>query len=438
MSLVGRWFRFSLATGLVALGALFACDTSGPTVPPPSGPAPAVEFDARFGDPPLAGSLHLTPSPKTLGWRYRVEGIASGGGVHAGALDGPVSIPYRFESLGSHRIRVELTGPEGVVEVEKRLVVTDPASDFVVLDLLPVEEIWPDESALSPEGIAIDHYGVYLYVGNYTTGEVVQVDAWSLEPLAERRYQLLPGVEGLALTPSSQRLLAIHKHDFFSVASTDDRSIVWQQVGLQGHFVGVLDESHALVSGYVLTSVNLASQMIEHRADAFHARHFAIDRSRGRVAVSNLSGKSLDLLALPALETIRSIPLGPLWPQQVAFDPHENKVYVVAFDGEETTFLVLDPSTGARLASIPLGPGACSGYCAANPVATFGSGRYVAFEQPGSVLVVDTELDQPRHRFGVPPVGVRAGPAGVAAQPDSDILYVLGGPYDALTKIRLR
>ena len=122
----------------------------------------------------------------------------------------------------------------------------------------------------------------------------------------------------------------------------------------------------------------------------------------------------------------------------MAFDPHEDKVYVVAIDGEETTFLVLDPATGARLASIPLGRGACSGYCAANPVATFGSGRYVAFEQPGSVLVVDTELDQPRYRFGVPPVGVRAGPAGVAAQPDSDILYVLGGPYDALTKIRLR
>ena len=433
-----QFLRFALVIAVLA-AISFGCDSSGsPSGPVSSGLAPHVEFDVTFGEPPLVGTLRLTPFSNTAGWRYRVENID--GETFEGSVEGPVSIPYRLETLGSHRVRVALLGPGDPIVIEKRLVVTDPDSDFEVLGLLPTEEIWPEAGTLHPEGIVLDSWEVSLYVANYPSGEVVEVDAWTMEASnVERRFHLAPSVEGLALTPSGQRLLAAHKQSLFSAAWLRGDAPDWVEEGIGEYFVAVLDESHALVSGFPLVSVNLLQRQVEHQAGAFHARHFAIDRIRGRIAVSNLSDDSIEILGLPMLSTLRAIPLDPLHPVLVAFDPHEDKVYVVAQDDVgQASFLVLDPSSGARLSSIPLGTGGCSGYCVANPVATFGGGRYVAFEQSSSVLVVDTALDQPRYRFGSPPVGVVGGPAGVAAHPDSDFLYVLGGPYDALTKIRLR
>jgi DNA-binding beta-propeller fold protein YncE len=423
---------------VVALTASIACESNAPpSGPAPSGTAPFVEFTVAFGEPPLVGEVRVSPYPDTIGWRYRVE--IPGADAIEGIAEGTVSIPYRMESLGSHRVRVELIGPHQPVVIEKRLVVTDPDSDFEVLDLLPVEEIWPGSSSLSPEGIVTDFYGFDLYVANYSTGEIVRVDAATFEPHSEPRFRLAPGVEGLALTPSGQRLLAIHKHDLFSMISIPDASIVWVETGQGGSYVEVLDESHALVSGFPLRSLNLLERRIEHQAAPFNAGHFAVDRTRGRVAVSNRSDDSVELLDFLSLSSIRLIPLAPLHPTEVAFDPDEDKLYVVARDDAgEGWFLVVDPSSGARLATIAIGAGSCSGYCAANPVATFAEGRYVAFEQSSSVLVVDTDLDQPGYRFGSAPDGVVGGPAGVAAARDSDVLFVLGGPYDALTKIRLR
>ncbi len=431
--------RFGVVLTLFLVSAIpLGCDSGGsPAGPVPTGPAPFVEFDTLFGEPPLAGNLHISPFSTTQGWRYRVE--FPGQVVHEGRIENAVSIPYQLETVGSHRFRVELIGPGEPVIFEKRLIVTDPASDFEVLDLLPIEEIWPDATALSPEGIVLDPYGVYLYVSNYVTGEVVRVDAGNLEPSVESRFQLGPGVEGLALTPSSMRLLGIHKHDRLSVAWLPDPALSWELSGIEGFFVQVFDESHALVGGRPLAIVNLDQRVIEHESSAFHPGHFVIDRVHGRVVVSNLSNGSVDILGFPSLEEIRSIPLDGLHPTHVALDPHEEKVFALAKDeGGQGWLLVLDPATGTRLSTIALGPVVCGGYCVANPVATFGGGRYIAFEQSSSVLVVDTDSDQPAYRFGSPAVGVVGGPAGVAALPDSDVLYVLGGPYAALTKIRLR
>jgi hypothetical protein len=63
----------------------------------------------------------------------------------------------------------------------------------------------------------------------------------------------------------------------------------------------------------------------------------------------------------------------------------------------------------------------------------------VAFELGGTVSVVDTAIDHPRYRFD-PGSLAFGGPSGVAAHPESDILYVLGGntPTWRLYKIRLR
>lgn len=431
--------RSVVASALAVAAAISAgCDSSSsPAAPIASGLAPHVEFDALFGEPPLAGTVRLTPFSNSVGWRYRVEGL--GEEAFEGSIEAAVSLPYRFETVGSHQVRIELIGLDDPVVVEKRLVVTDPDSDFEVLDLLPVEEIWPEARGVTPEGIVLDPRGVVLYVADFATSVVVEVDAWTLEPSVERRVQLGPLVEGLDLTPSGQRLLAAHKQSMFSATWLRGEAPDWQAEGIGEHYVEVLDESHALVSGLPLVLVNLDRREIEHEALPFHARHFAVDRERGRVAVSNLSDRAIEILELPSLETLRTIPLDPFHSALVAFDPHENKAYAVAEDEAGLAwFLVFDPTTGVRLSTTPLGSPGCSGFCVANPVTTFGEGRFVAFEQPSSVLVVDTALDQPRYRFGAPPIGVVGGPAGVAAQPGSDLLYVLGGPYEALTKIRLR
>lgn len=435
-----RFFLRSFFSGSLILTGLVACDSSrSPIAPDASGPAPLVEFDVTFGEPPLIGSLRLTPYPTTLGWRYRVDPDAPGEDAQEGILEGPVSIPYRYESLGSHRVRVELTGPDGPVLIEKRLVVVDPASDFEVLDLLPVEEIWPDASTLNPEGIFLEAWGQALYVANYGTGEVVRVDAQTFDLVPDYGARLSPSVEGLAITPSGTRLLAAHKYSLLSVAWLPDPALTWVKEGVGESFVGVIDESHALVSGFPLVIVNLDQRAIEHEAGAFRAGHFAIDRSRGQVFVADRTNHSIHVLVLPTLAGIRTLQLDDFHPTQVALDSDDDKVYVMARDdGGQGWFLVLDAVDGTRLATLSIGSGACSGYCVANPVATFGGGRYVAFEQSSSVLVVDTDTDRPRYRFGSPPVGVAGGPAGVAALPDSDLLYVLGGPYEALTKIRLR
>jgi DNA-binding beta-propeller fold protein YncE len=431
--------RSSLILTLFVVPAVLpACDSGeSPASPIPSGPAPSVEFSAPFGEPPLTGNIQISPLSTTQRWRYRVE--FPGAIVREGPIESAVTIPYNLEAVGSHRFRVELIGPGEPVVFEKRLIVTDPASDFEVLDLVPVEEIWPDAASLSPEGIVLDPYGIYLYVANYHTGEVVRVDAGNLEPSVEGRFHLGPGVEGLALTPSSMRLLGIHKHDRLSVAWLPDPVLSWELSGLEGSFVRVIDESHALVGGVPLAIVNLDQRTIEQESTVFQPGHFVIDRSRGRVIASNLSDGTIDILGFPSLAGIRSIPLDGLHPTHVALHPHEDKVYALTRDaGGQGWLLVLDPMTGTRLAATPVGPVACGGYCVANPVAEFGGGRYVAFEQSSSVLVVDTDSDELRYRFGTPLLDVVGGPAGVAALPDSDVLYVLGGPYAALTKIRLR
>jgi hypothetical protein len=82
----------------------------------------------------------------------------------------------------------------------------------------------------------------------------------------------------------------------------------------------------------------------------------------------------------------------------------------------------------------------CGIYCVANPVVKFASGRYIAFERGGAVMVVDTGPDLPRYRFnpgGYDELYALTPPAGVAAHPDSDVLYVLG-PAGRLFKIRVR
>lgn len=420
-----RYFGICPAASLAALACAIgtACESSAPSSPEidAAGPAPLVEATPEFGIAPLSGYLRLTPPNGSSGWRYRVEPISTEPRAWEGVVDTPDSIPFRITEPGIHAIRVELEGPDGPVIVEARVIVSDPTTDFEILAQRPIAGLLE-----TPEGIAIDPEGRWLYVAGYEEGRILRLDAGTLE--VDGSIQLRYGVEGLSITPSGDRLVAVHQLRALSVVRLPSLELEWEDWGSGRFFAHALDDRNALVSGLALTLVDLDRRKVVTSAGGDNAWHFALDRTAQQVAL--VYGPDVEIRALPSLALLRSFAeIG--YVLQLAFDPLEGKLYAMTSD----RFLVLDSVTGKLLDTVTVGLG-CR-YCAANPVTTFASGRYVAFERTGAVDIVDTTLDLPRYRFASPtPVG--HGPSAVAAVPDSDVLYVLGGPARAIYKLRVR
>jgi DNA-binding beta-propeller fold protein YncE len=408
-------------------------------VPVPPG-SPNISIDVDFGESPVSGTLRIHPGSDSNLWQYRIEPIDPDVDVQEGELLGAITIPYRFESPGVYLIRVELSTIGDSIVFEHPVVVIDPDSDFEILEQRPVREIWPDGGA-SPEGIVLDPQGRWLYAADYRTGELVRIDPVDLR-VADRLH-LAPLVEGLAVSPSGHRLFAISKNSGLTVVDLNSFTATWND-GLSGHYIHAVDETHALIGYFGFSRINALSGETLDGPVVPAGRHFAVLPDGQRVAVLNEGTipPTLELLELPSLASLRSIPLAGLDDvAAVAADPVQERAYVMGSDGGEGRFLLVDLGSGEVLESTPLGIPPCVSYCVANPTASFGAGRFIAFEWRGAVVVVDTELDRPRFRFqpGDPAWG---GPAGVAAHPDSDILYVLGGsgpgPSWRLYKIRLR
>jgi DNA-binding beta-propeller fold protein YncE len=207
-----------------------------------------------------------------------------------------------------------------------------------------------------------------------------------------------------------------------------------------------MDESHALIGGNgILGRVNVDTREFERAPLSGGAGHFSVFPGGDRIVSvvydppsGVIERSSLEILSLPSLDPIRSIPLEELPDAtHVAVDPSGDVMYAFG-RGNSVRFLAIDPATGEVITSMSVDGSGCITYCVANPVVTFASGRYIAFEQGGAVIVVDTALDLPRYRFDPEGLGYDYdGPSGVAAHPDSDILYVLG-PTGRLLKVRLR
>ena len=411
---------FLLPAGLAF--AFLTCSTppSSPDASLATGPPPVVEITPGFGASPLSGFVRLIPAASSEGWRYRVEPITTEPQAWRGVVDGPVSIPFRIEESGIHTIRAEFEGPDGPVTVEERVIVSDSEADFEVLAQRPLAGIVD-----YPEGIAIDPEGRWLYVAGYRYGQIARLDAHTLE--VQDRTTIQPHVAGLSITPDGDRLVAVHELPHVSVLRLPDLELAWESPRFGRFFSYALDERRALLSGRELRLVDLDRREAIAEAGGLNFWHFAVDPAGQRVAV--IEGESVEIRTLSSLSLIRRIP--GFYGQALAFDPHEDKLYVMTDD----RLLVIDPSTGTTLVSIVLDRGCV--FCSANPVATFASGRYVAFERSGAVDIVDTELDLPRFRFdGGHPPGSK--PAAVAALPESDVFYVLGGPEMAVYKLRVR
>jgi DNA-binding beta-propeller fold protein YncE len=435
-----RDIKLLLVFATISVGTC-ADGPSGPSGP--SGPIPAVLVDREFGEPPVAGTLRIVPSTATAGWRYRVEAIPPETQDREGLLEGAVAVSYRFDAPGVHILRVELTGPDGPLVVEKPIVVVDPESDFEVLAQRPVEEIWPDAAlngVLYPEGIVMDPQGRWLYAANYPSGELVRIDPSTLEVVD--RLQLARQLEGLSVTPSGDQLFAVHKGIGLSVVDLSSFTATSMPPSVaEGHFIQALNEDHALVSGHAsFARVDMERGVVEDKVTHLWAHpHFDVFPDGQRVVAGVSPWQELpflEVLALPSLSSLRSIPIEELTSIRiVAVDPAGDRVYALGSRGGETRFVLVDADTGEVLTSIGLGSMVC--VCVANPVVTYASGRYIAFEHGGSVVVIDTELDMPRYLFD-PGNPLAGGPSGVAAQADSDILFVLGGKFPILRLYKLR
>ncbi|HET6361020.1 MAG TPA: hypothetical protein VFH11_03080 [Gemmatimonadota bacterium] len=355
-----------------------------------------------------------------------------------------MAIPYRFEVPGVHFLRVELAGPEGDVVVQKAIVVIDPESDFEILAQRPIEEIWPEGENESPEGIVMDPAGRWLYAAQYRSGEQVRIDPETLEVVG--RVVLGPQLEGLAVDPNGDRLFGIHKNAGLSVVDLASMTSIHHE-GLSGYYIQAVGASQALFGGNgLLGSVNVATHQVDWTS--LGAGHFSVFPGGDRVVsfvYSTSSGfpehGSLEILSLPGLDPVRSIPLDDLLDAvHVAVDPAGDLIYALGQGDSGVRFVAFDAATGEMVTSMFLAGSRCGIYCVANPVVTFAAGRYIAFERGGAVIVVDTGLDLPRYRFdpgGYDELDVLTPPAGVAAHPDSDVLYVLG-PAGRLFKIRVR
>lgn len=439
-----RDIKLLLVLATLSVGAC-ADDPSGPSRP--SGPAPAVLVDHEFGEPPVAGTLRVVPGPGTVGWRYRIDPIPPATEGSEGQLTDVVAIPYRFDTPGVHLIQVELTGPAGpggAVVIPKWVVVMDPESDFEILAQRSIDDIWPEREHMAPEGIVMDPAGRWLYAAIYTAGELVRIDPVTLQ--AVDRVVLGRQLEGLAVAPSGDRLFGIHKNGGLSVVDLASFTPTHFD-GFNGFYIEAMDESHALIGGNgVLGRVNVDTREFERAPLSGGAGHFSVFPGGNRIvsvvydpSSGGTERSSLDILSLPSLDPIRSIPLEDFpGARHVAVDPSGDAMYVFGRENSGVRFLALDPATGDVIRSMLVADSGCITYCVANPVVTFASGRYIAFEQGGAVMIVDTALDLPRYRFDPEGLGYDFdGPSGVAAHPDSDILYVLG-PLGRLFKIRLR
>lgn len=436
--------RTTFRTIVLALTFAFVTCSSdtGPSPLEPSGDPPSVAVDLDFGEAPVTGTLRLVSAERSARWRYRVETFPPGTIEREGAVDGLVAIPYRFEVPGVHIIRIELTGPEGDVIVQKSIVVVDPESDFEILAQRPVDEIWPDGENQSPEGIVMDPAGRWLYAAQYRSGELVRIDPQTLDVVG--RVVLGPQLEGLAVDATGDRLFGIHKNAGLSVVDLASLTSVHLD-GFSGYYIELLGSSQALIGGNgLLGRVNIDTRQVDW--SPLSAGHFSVFPGGDRfvsLVYSSLGVPyiSLEILSLPGLDPLLSIPLEDLLNAvHVAVDPTGDLIYALGQAETGVRFMAFDAVTGEVVTSMSVGGSRCGIYCVANPVVTFASGRYVAFERGGAVIIVDTGLDLPRYRFdpgGYDELDVLTPPAGVAAHPDSDVLYVLG-PAGRLFKVRLR
>ena len=361
---------------------------------------------------------------------------------HAGTLEREIGFAFRFDAPGVHHIAVELSGPNGEQTIDLPVIVNDPQAVRILSQRSLID---PNSDDGEFEGLTMDRSGRFLYVGDFENSLIYQVDPATLQVLGGPLPLPSPSppfgrAEGLSVTPYDSLLIVAHKHQGLSTVAIPAMTVRRWVPAEADFFVHALDDTLALTrSGSRLLLVDTRSGATLRHASIQGAWHFAVSEARDLVAVlafSEVEAEALVLVSLSTFEEVGRIQLHELASAQVvAFDPNEEKIYVVGQRGrgDESHFVLVDTTSRSVLLSLPLGPGACRWFCVANPTATAPSGRYVAMEQGGGVYFIDTALDLPRYY-----TGFRSGLAGmsVAASPVEDAFYLLRSD-GLLAKVRL-
>lgn len=293
------------------------------------------------------------------------------------------------------------------------------------------------------EGITMDRSGRFLYVGDFENSQIYQVDPTTLQIVSGPLPLPVPPppsgrAEGLSVTPSDSLLVVAHKYVRLSVVAIPSMT-VRRGIPMEGEFfIHTLDDTLAVSTGIGsgLLLVDIRSGRTVRRASIPGAWHFAVSSEKGLIALIARDGvPALHLMSLSTFAELARIDMPSLASANVvAFDPQEDKVYVMGRGhDQESHFLLIDLSSQTIARDVALGPEPCSSYCVANPAATVPSGRFVAMEQSGGVHIIDTVLDQPRYYVGIPIIHTGMS---VTASPNEDAFYLLRSD-GLLTKIQI-
>lgn len=422
-----------LVFGVLIVLSSPACNES---VTEPSGKSPVrptISVSREVGEPPLEGSLHLTPDARSLTWRYEVDLDEDGTPDQAGDLLRATSLAYRFETPGIHHLTISLSAPGDAFTVDFPMVVID--SNLRVVNQHRLHDL-TSEIHRTFEGIAIDHAGRSLFVGDFYNSQIYQIDPESLQPLAGpiQLPRLAGGVEGLSVTPSDSLLVVAHKHHGLSVVAIPSMEVRRAMYAGAEYFIHAVDDTLAIGAGaYGLVLIDTRSGAEVRRIPYSRGWHFAVSSEKDLIAVIVPTPPTLHLVSMTSFQEVGQIPLPMTNAEVVAFDPHENKAYLGWGGQGESVFVVVDLDLEAVMLRLPLGAGTCGIFCVANPVATSRDGHWVAMEQGGGVYFIDTTLDRPRYF-----TGFKTGLSGmsVAASPVEDAFYLLRSD-GLLMKVRI-
>lgn len=428
---------FTTITWLAVVGACGQGD--GPTDRvEPSGPPPGIAVSLGFGGPPLEGFLYLHPTATTEDWGYSIDLNEDDQADHEGIVGRDIGFAYRFESPGVHRIRVDLTGPDGPQTIDAPVVVNDPNAVHILAQRQIV--LGGPFLDFSFEGITTDRNGTAVYVADFWQNEIFRLDPSDLQDLGPSLKRPRDrGFEALSVPPSDTLLFVMHK-DFGMTVIAIPSMEFRRNIPVEGDFFAhAIDDTLALTTGWGHFSLIDTRSGSHIRALPIPAAwHFSVSPNGSMAAVLNVARPAaVHLVGLLDLQEIDRIDFPNLFSvSTVAFDPAGDRLYVMGSDGQDAHFLLVEVASRTVLLTLPLGPGRC-GYCVANPVATLPSGRFVAMEWGGGTYFIDTELDLPRFHTGIR-VGNNFFAAGlsVAASPVEEAFYLLR-PDGFIQKVRI-